>query len=166
MITLTPAEVRLRGFLAKHAWSASRAPDPQQETFTYARLAAEVDPDNDLGWKQGHPRYSRLITGLYHVNNSEAEHGRPMIGAFAVSTRSSIEGFAEMARREPGRTGEDYEIWQSEISSSAAYWGENWDEDSTEDGAAGRGALSDAQFDAIMGELSKIKRMLRTLMNG
>jgi len=44
------------------------------------------------------------------------------------------------------------------VDSSVAYWSAAAGEDA--------GGLPDAQFDTIMGELSKIKQMLRQLLHG
>jgi hypothetical protein len=83
MISLTPAEKRLRDLLASLAAKADPA-GPSGSTITYKDLALEVDPDNEIGWKGGYPRYVSMQTTLYHVSTYEVEHGRPMITGFVV----------------------------------------------------------------------------------
>ena len=63
----------------------------------------------------------------------------------------------KLAREDLGRLGTDDEIWQAEIKASAAHWSGQ---------RAGAIVGPDAQFDAIMAELSEIKRMLRKLLHG
>ncbi len=55
MISLTPAEERLRDFLASLAAKADPA-RPAASTITYKDLALAVDPDNRVGWKGSHTR--------------------------------------------------------------------------------------------------------------
>ena len=57
MLTLTPAELELRDFLAEIADAANGA-EHKDHTVTYAQIAEALDPDNELTWKQGHPRLS------------------------------------------------------------------------------------------------------------
>jgi len=64
---------------------------------------------------------------------------------------------AKLARKDLERLGTDDEIWQDEIKTSAAHWSGQ---------RAGAIVGPDAQFDAIMAELSEIKRMLRKLLHG
>lgn len=162
MIALTPAEEHLRDFLIERAAQADPA-DLPASTMSYGELAAAADPDGELGWKRGHPRYSKLITALFHVNSYEVEHGRPMVGAFAVSVDSgtSGSGFAGLGRDLGREVGEgkdaEREFWRTELEDSAAYWS-----------APGKdgGGLSDAQFNMIMAELAKIKQMVRQLRHG
>jgi hypothetical protein len=78
-------------------------------------------------------------------------------GAFAAHSKSSVAGFAKLAREDLGRLGTDDKIWQAEMKASAACWSEQH---------AGAIVGPDAQFDAIMAELSEIKRMLRKLLHG
>jgi len=61
MITLTPAELELRDFLAEIAVGANGG-EHKDHTVTYGQIAEALDPDNELTWKQGHPRYSRVVT--------------------------------------------------------------------------------------------------------
>jgi len=163
MITLTPAEVHLRDLLTARAAGADPAA-PEEWTMTYGELATAADPNGEYGWNQGHPRYSRLITALFHVNSYEVEHGRPMVGAFAVSvdSRTSGSGFANLGLDLGREVGEgkaaERDFWKAELERSVAYW--------SADSRAASGGLSDAQFDAIMAELSKIKQMLRQLRHG
>jgi hypothetical protein len=160
-ITLKPAEQHLLEVLIGLAAEADPA-DPSASALSYGDLAAAADPDGSLGWKQGHPRYSKLITALYHVNSYEVDHGRPMIGAFAVSvdSRTSGSGFAALGR-ELGRTvgeGKDAErrFWRGELADAVAYWSDK----------SADGGLSDAQYDAIMAELAILRRGVRALAHG
>jgi hypothetical protein len=160
MITLTPAEERLRDWLIERAACAAEPPT------TYAALMAEFDPDNSTGLNQVGSYYPRLSTALYHVNLCELDHHRPMVGALAVvNTRSSIKGFAGVGRERgllDGDSADDERaFWQDQRERAIRYWS------AAATAAAGNGgALPDAQFDAIMGELSKIKQMLRQILHG
>lgn len=138
-------------------WWGANGSEHKDHTVTYGQIAEALDPDNELTWKQGHPRYSRVITALYHVNTYEHEHRRPLAGAFAAHSKGSVAGFAKLAREDLGRLGTDDKIWQAEMKASAAYWSGQH---------AGAIAGPDAQFDAVMAELSEIKRMLRKLLHG
>jgi hypothetical protein len=167
MITLTPDEERLRARLIERARAADPA-DPAASTSTYGSWAEELDTDGSAGWKQGAPRYTRLITALWHINSYETEHGRPMVGAFAVSktTGHSGDGFMKLRRDlhlpiPPDEDGTGRATWREVLSEALSYWQAD---DSRE--AAGTGGMTDAQFDTIMGELSKIKQMLRQLLHG
>ncbi|HUY44649.1 MAG TPA: hypothetical protein VMV92_02820 [Streptosporangiaceae bacterium] len=131
--------------------------------MAYGEMAKELDPDGVLGWNDG-GHYKRLAHALFHVNSDEAEHDRPMVGAFAVSKASphtSGTGFSGMARdiglevpAEDDLNGQT-RFWREQLTTSAEYWTTHQD-----------GALTDAQLDAIMKELSDIKRILRTLLHG
>jgi len=158
MITLKPAEERLRDFLIERAARAAEPPT------TYAALMAEFDPDNSTGLNQVGSYYPRLSTALYHVNLCELDHHRPMVGALAVvNTRSSIKGFAGVGREQGLLDGdspeEERRFWQDQREQAIKHW-------SAATAAAGGGALSDDQFDQVMGELSKIKQMLRQILHG
>lgn len=169
MISLTPAETRLRDFIGTLAAGADPA-DPTISVITHEKLAQELDPDGRTGWNQV-PQYGGLRTALYHVSTYEAEHGRPMLSAFAVRgsgsrTRRPFKGepgsgFFDHARK-LGRLdgysdGDQHAFWLSELRAAARYWQ-----------ATGPVAVAvlDAQFDAVMAELGKIKQMLRTLLHG
>ena len=140
MITLTPAELELRDFLAEIAVAAN-AGEHKVHTVTDGQIAEALDPDNELTWKQGHPRYSRVVTALYHVNTYEHEHRRPLVGRLRRRSKSSVAGYANLAREDLGHLGTDDEIWQAEMKASAAYWSGP---------RAGAIVGPDAQFDAIM----------------
>ena len=166
MITLTPDEERLRERLIERARTADPA-NPGASTKTYGAWAEELDDDGSAGWKQGAPRYTRLITALWHINSYEAEHGRPMVGAFAVSKSAGHSGDGFMKLRsdlgQPIPTDEDgtgHVTWQEVIGECVEYW-----QSPASQGEAGSG-MTDAQFDSIMAELSKIKQMLRQLLHG
>jgi hypothetical protein len=161
MISLTHAETHLRDLLIARAISGDG-------TITYKDLADEADPDDSLGWKRGHPRYSVLRKALYHVAYYEAEHGRPMLTGFVVRGWEPGKGlpgpgFFEYARSIGRLVGDDSTeakrtFLQSEMDACMKHWSVAGVE------AAGAG-LSDAQFDAIMAELSKIKQMIRKLQH-
>jgi hypothetical protein len=160
MISLTPAEKRLRDFLASLAAQADPA-DPEASIITYGVLGQKLDPDDDLGWRQG-PGHNRLRTALYHVSVYEAQHGRPLLGAFAVR-EGGIPGFgfADIGRQLNLFTGESKDaenrFWKSELDASVRHW--------SADGAQAA-ALLDPQFDALKAENAKLKQMLRTLLHG
>jgi hypothetical protein len=172
MITLTAAEEDLQAFLTTMARAAadhdlSTSPRTLLKagvTMAYGEMAKELDPDGALGWNDG-GHYRRLTHALYHVNTYQLEHGRPMVGAFAVSKgnpHTSGGGFAGMAR-DAGldAPGDDdpqgqTQFWREQLIASAEHWS------TQRDGAL----LTDVQFDAIMSELATIKRMLRSLLHG
>jgi hypothetical protein len=167
MISLTPAEERLRDFLASLAAKADPA-RPTASTITYKELAAELDPDGHIGWKRSHPRYGSLKTALYHVSTYEVEHGRPMITGFVVRGSQPGKGFPGsgfflLARRLDRLAGDSeeakYAFWQSEMKACVQHW-------SAAGAEVADAGLPEAQFDAIMAELSKIKQMLRQLLHG
>jgi hypothetical protein len=88
-----------------------------------------------------------------------------MVGAFAVSKaypHTSGSGFAGMARdaglEAPGDDDPQGQtrFWREQLTASADHWSTH------PDGAP----LTDVQFDAIMSELTTIKRMLRSLLHG
>jgi hypothetical protein len=158
-ITLKPAEERLRDFLIERAARAAEPP------ATYAALMAEFDPDNSTGLNQVGSYYPRLSRALFHINVRELDHHRPMVGALAVvNTRSSISGFAGVGREQGLLDGdspeEERRFWQDQREQAIKHWS-----DATTAAGDG-GALSDDQFDQIMGELSKIKQMLRQILHG
>jgi hypothetical protein len=68
-----------------------------------------------------------------------------------------------LARRLGRLTGDSYEaehiFWHSELVACVEHW-------SAAGAEAADGKLSEAQFDAIMAELGKIKQMLRQLLHG
>jgi hypothetical protein len=156
VITLTPAEEILRQRLIDLA-------SGRLESQSYGDMADTIDAEGLLGFASGHPRYTHLIHALYHVNVFEHEHGRPMVGALAVSksTGHSGAGFADVGRRqgfEIARTAEaEFAFWQDQRDKSYAYWAEH-DEGS-------KILLTDAQFTAIMNELATIKRLLRQALH-
>jgi hypothetical protein len=158
MISLTPAETRLRDLLVARVVSGDG-------TITYKDQAAEADPDGSLGWRQGHPRYTVFRKALYHIAYYEAEHGRPMLTAFVVRGSDGLPGpgffrYARSIDRLDGYGAEaERMFWQSEMNACVKHWSAAGVE------AVGAG-LSDAQFDAIMAELSKIKQMIRQLQHG
>ena len=169
MISLTPEEERLRDFLAVRAANADPS-DPGANTISYMRLAAELDPDGSIGWKQGHPRYAHLITALYHVSTYEVEHGRPMPSAFVVHSHDGMpgSGLAGLARTLGRLTADgadaDYAFWQAEMRAMV----EHWSAATKAEVIKADGHLTDThtQFDAIMAELSTIKCMVRQLLQG
>jgi hypothetical protein len=159
MISLTPDEERLRDHLIDIVASADRE-RPESSIRSYGDLAAAIDTDGGVGWRQGHPRYSRVITALYHINKYEAEHGRPMIGALVGHGPKSDKGFADCAREcHVARDGaSDSEVRRTELHRSVEYWQER----ATDKAET---SLPDAQFNAIMGELATIKKMVRQLLH-
>jgi hypothetical protein len=172
MISLTPAEKRLRDYLA--ALAAKADPDnPEASVVTYGAVAAELDP-GDLGWVRSAPRYVTLKTALYHVATYEEEHGRPMVTGFVVraSRRGGRpagqpgSGYYLLARRfdhlDDDSYQAEYEFWQEEMRACARFWRAAGAE-VTDSGTV---TLSDAQYNAIMGELAKIKQMLRQIRHG
>jgi hypothetical protein len=125
----------------------------------------EFDRDNSTGLNQVGSHYPRFTTALYHVNLYELDHDRPMVGALAVvNTRSSIKGFAGVGRERDLLDGdspdEERAFWQDQRDRAIKYWS------AAEVAAGGGGVMPDAQFDAIMAELSKIKQMLRQILHG
>jgi len=156
MTTLTLVEERLRNFLIDRARTA-HAGNPETATMTYQDLAGALDPDGDFGLKQGAPRFTRLIRALFHMNSYEVEKGRPMVGALAVSktTGDSGSGFAGQARElgflVPRDDEGEKEFWQTQLDQAIEHWSGNHEDN----------GLPDAQFAAIMTELSTIKKTLQ-----
>jgi hypothetical protein len=166
MISLTPDEERLRRHLIFIAAAAS--PDhPEASVVSYEQVAEALDPDGSIGWNQPR-RYTRLIRGLYHVLKYEAEHGRPLVTAFVgrkTGTAKGIpgDGFFEAAREVKRLTSDspqdEYAFWKDELAALVKLW-------SAPNGkAANQTGLSDSHYDAIMGELSTIKKMLRQILH-
>lgn len=134
---------------------------PGGETISYKALAGELDPDGSLGWNDGGD-YRGLSHALFHIATFEVEHGRPVgLVALAPSLEELPDGgFAGMARRllfdVPEDAGDQKRFWTLKLAEATLYWTE----------AHENGPMPDAQFDAIMAELSKIKQMIRQLQHG
>ena len=132
------------------------------QTINYKALAQELDPDGSLGWNDG-GHYRGLSHALFHIANFEVEHGRP-VGLVALVINKlkqrSGGGFARMARGLKFEVGEGAEaekrFWTLKLAEARSYWTEGHK----------NGLTPDAQFDAIMAELSKIKQMIRQLQHG
>lgn len=166
MISLTPDEERLRDHLIGIAADAD--PDhPDASVVSYEQIAEALDPDGSIGWNQPR-RYTRLIRALYHVLKYEAEHGRPLVTAFVgrktgAGKGTPGDGFFEAAREAKRLTSDspqdEYAFWKDELAALVKLW-------SAPNGkAANQTGLSDSQYDAIMGELSIIKKMLRQFLH-
>jgi hypothetical protein len=152
MIVLTTAEQGLRAFLIPLAG--------KDQTMGYRDMSEAVDPDGTIGWNDG-GRSKRLTHALFHISSYEHEHGRPLLSAMAVAkiTGEASEGFAIMGRGlgfevPPTAVGER-RFWLDQRQKSVAHWTTHEDD-----------PMADAQFSAIMTELSEVKRMLRTLVHG
>jgi hypothetical protein len=163
MISLTLDEDRLRLALIGQARSGDPA-DPVASAKGYYEWCDQLDPDGRLGWKSGHAR--GLARALYHVNLYEAEHGRPMVGALAINVMKGQAGGGFLTCHRdaglpdaPDETGTGRATWRMALEESVKYWQSDHADDEQH-------RLSDAQFDAIMAELGKIKQMLRTLRHG
>ena len=124
-------------------------------------LAEELDPDGSLGWSDGGD-YKGLSHALFHIATFEVEHGRP-IGLVALvidKPKLPSGGFPGMARQllfdVPDGAGAQKRFWTLKLAEATVYWTEGHE----------NGPMSDAQFDAIMAELSKIKQMIRQLQHG
>jgi hypothetical protein len=137
------------------------------QTITDEALAAELDPDGSLGWNDGGD-YRGLSQALFHIATFEVEHGRPVgLVALAISPleQPSDDGIHPMARRllfelpdgaaAPAIWAQK-QFWTSKLAEATLYWTEGHE----------NGQMPDAQFDAIMAELSKIKQMIRQLQHG
>lgn len=158
MITLTPAEERLREFLIERARKADLA-DPEASTISYTDLVEDVDRDGEFGWLRSYPRFTPLSTALYHVAQYEAEHHRPLVTALAVRAGRPRpgDGFYYAARQAAYAVPEDKaaerEFWQGHLVEVVRYWCRGPD----------LVAMIDANHEAVMAELVTIKRMLRQL---
>jgi hypothetical protein len=162
MITLTPAEERLRQFLVDQARKADPAA-PEAAVVTYTSLVEAVDADDELGWRHSYPRFAPLSTPLYHVALYEAERQRPLVTALAVRSGLPLrpgDGFYHAAREAKYPVAEDQparrEFWRDHLAEVVAYWSRGPD----------LVAMADARHEAVMTELATIKRMLRQLMHG
>lgn len=155
MIKLTRAENELL-----RPWLIDRMRTGGQ-IINYKALAEELDPDGSLGWND-HGRYKGLSHALFHIANFEVEHGRP-VGLVALvinkQKQRSGGGFAMMARGLGFDVAEGAEaetrFWTLKLAEARSYWAEGHED----------GLMPDAQFDAIMAELSKIKQMIRQLQH-
>jgi len=156
MIKLTPAENDLL-----RPWLIDRM-HTGGHTINYKALAEELDPDGSLGWNDG-SHYKGLSHALFHIANLEVEHGRP-VGLVALVINKMKQraggGFATMASGLGFDVGEGAEaekqFWTLKLGEARSYWA----------GGHEAGPMPDAQFDAIMAELSKIKQMIRQLQHG
>jgi hypothetical protein len=149
MITLTSAEKDLRTYLI------DQARDDTDRLRPYGRVAEATDPEHNPSDRH----HNRLKRRLFHVSSYEVEHGRPMLSALVVRSIDYRpgDGLYELARS-LGRLEEDADNlawWNTEIEETARYWTTHSDDQ-----------VKDAQFDAIMTELTAIKRMMRTLRHG
>ena len=131
------------------------------QTITYKALAEELDPDGSLGWNDGGD-YTGLSHALFHIATFEVEHGRPVgLVAPAVSRlEPPVGGFPRMAQKllfdVPDSAAGQKRFWALKRAEAELYWTEGRQ----------NGLMPDAQFDAIMAELSKIKQMIRQLQHG
>jgi hypothetical protein len=137
------------------------------QTISDQALAEELDPDGSLGWNDGGD-YRGLSHALFHIATFEVEHGRPVgLVALAISPPKQLsdDGIHAMARRllfdlPDGATAPEAwaqkQFWTSKLAEATLYWTEGHE----------NGPMPDAQFDAIMAELSKIKQMIRQLQHG
>jgi hypothetical protein len=149
MITLSLAESGLRAYLIDQARD-----DDSDRLRSYRRVAEETDPQHDPNDR----RHNRLKQRLFHISSYEVEHGRPMLSALVVHRADYRpgEGLYELARH-LGRLKEgdvELEWWKAEVEEVTRYWTTHSDD-----------PVKDAQFNAIMAELTAIKRMVRTLMH-
>jgi hypothetical protein len=167
MITLKPDEQQVRDYLIECARRGDPG-SPQDACVTYGGLAQAVDPERRYPWSAW-KRFNGIGPVLGHVSQYEAEHGRPLLSALAVRSdgRRPGDNFYPLARRlarELGREGPgegadaEHRFWRAEITAAVRYW--------SDAPAAGRPGLQDAQYDAIMAELSSVKKMLRQLLHG
>jgi hypothetical protein len=137
------------------------------QTISDQALAEELDPDGSLGWNDGGDCRG-LSHALFHIATFEVEHGRP-VGLVALAIRPvrqpSDDGIQPMARRllfdlpdgaAPPEIWAQEQFWKSKLAEATLYWTEGHE----------NGPMPDAQFDAIMAELSKIKQMIRQLQHG
>jgi hypothetical protein len=132
------------------------------QTINYKALAEELDPDDSLGWNDG-GRYKGLSRALFHIANFEVEHDRPVgLVALVINKlkQQSGGGFATMAKGLGFDVGDDAEtekrFWTLKLDEARSYWTKSHE----------KSLMPDAQFDAIMAELSKIKQMIRQLQHG
>jgi len=131
------------------------------QPIKYKALAQELDADGSLGWNDGGD-YRGLSHALFHIATFEVEHGRPVgLVALAVNKLGQLsDDFPSMARQllfdVPEDAGAQKRFWTLKLAEATLYWTE----------AHENGPMPDAQFDAIMAELSKIKQMIRQLQHG
>lgn len=80
--------------------------------------------------------------------------------ALVINETSSYSWFPAMARQllfdVPEGAGPQKRFWTLKLAEATVYWTEGHE----------IGLMPDAQFDAIMAELSKIKQMIRQLQHG
>jgi hypothetical protein len=153
MLKLTPAESDLL-----RSWLISRMRTGGQ-TVSDKAVAEELDPDGSLGWNDG-GSYEGLSHALFHIATFEVEHGRPVgLVALVINETGSYGWFPPMARQllfdVPEGAGPQKRFWTLKLAEATLYWTEGHE----------NGLMPDAQFDAIMAELSKIKQMIRQLQH-
>jgi hypothetical protein len=153
MLKLTPAE---SDFL--RSWLINRMRTGGQ-TINDKVLAEELDPDGSLGWNDG-GSYKGLSRALFHIATFEVEHGRPVGLVALVMNKMKYSWFPTMARQllfdVPEGAAAEKRFWTLKLAEATLYWTEGHE----------NGLMPDAQFDAIMAELSKIKQMIRQLQHG
>ena len=153
MLKLTPAESELL-----RPWLIDRMRTGGQ-TITDKALAEELDPDGSLGWNDG-GSYKGLAHALFHIATFEVEHGRPVGLVALVMNKLKYSWFPTMARQllfdVPEGAAAHKRFWTLKLAEATLYWTEGHE----------NGLMPDAQFDAIMAELSKIKQMIRQLQHG
>jgi hypothetical protein len=130
------------------------------QPISYKALTEELDPDGSLGWNSGGD-YKGLSHALFHIATFEVEHGRPVgLVALVIDKPKLFDDFSAMARAllfdVPDGAGPQKRFWTLKLAEATVYWTEGHE----------HGPMSDAQFDAIMAELSKIKQMIRQLQHG
>ena len=80
--------------------------------------------------------------------------------ALVINEADSYSWFPAMARQllfdVPEGAGPQKRFWTLKLAEATLYWAEGHE----------NGLMPDAQFDAIMAELSKIKQMIRQLQHG
>jgi hypothetical protein len=153
MLKLTPAESDVL-----RSWLISRMRAGGQ-TVSDKAPAEELDPDGSLGWNDA-GGYQGLSRALFHIATFEAEHGRPVgLVALVINENGSYGWFPAVARQllfdVPEGAGPQKRFWTLKLAEATLYWTEDRE----------NGLLADAQFDAIMAELSKIKQMIRQLQH-
>lgn len=156
MIKLTPFEHKIRtNLIGRVPGDPSR--DPFSACIPYGRLSAEVDPDRR---HFSPPYYKGIGEVLGRISVYEAQHYRPLLSALVEHAGDNHpgpgKGFADdLGRKLLGLEipeGGEYAWWREQVVEVVTFWSHR-----------DLILMLDGMFDEVMGELGKVKRLIRQL---
>lgn len=156
MIKLTPFEHKIRSTLIAGI-SHDPAADPFDACIAYSRLSAKVDPERQ---HFSPPYYKGIGETLGRISQYEAQHHRPLLSALVEHAGDNHSGPGKGFADDLGRKllglqipeGGERAFWQAEVVKVVTFW-------SNPDHIL----MLDGMFDEVMGELGKVKRLIRQL---